>query len=524
MTTKQDSSFRKGQSESEQAGTLVFGQALSMIAQAILPWIIVRLVEKADVGVFSSLMLIYSTAAIILSSGFAPTLLYFNADRSRSERCAVTKKVFFVLTLLGGITSLLLYGLAHFSGALVPLLERYFSLMDSKEGETAALAATLQYLKLFALFPLLDMPSRLIPNLFISENMPRGAAFFGIFKAVSMSIAAVIPAALGFGLEGIVYGYLCFGFVQAIVMIAIIVLLYRGAGASDEKPVTVRRLFGFAVPLGMNDILNVINTSFDSYLILGTMSAAVFADYRMGAWQIPIVTSIAYSVGAVYTPRFVRLLKEHNPIEVIRLWRGSISRVSLIVVPVCMVFIVGAEEFVTLTLTSQYIGAAPIFRIYSIYTMGRVTAFSSVLLAADRSRYILWGTFLMFAMNVIISVPLLFGLGYIGPALGTLLNYIPQVIIFSYLISKALSVPFKQIFPVIEYLKIVCIAVLPAAVAIIPKYFLSHLPALAFAAEAVIILVGFSIIGTKAKYITSEDWRFVKGWIMGKMLFANRKK
>ena len=120
MTTPQHTTQSKGPSESEQAGTLVFGQVLSMIAQAILPWIIIRLVAKVDVGAFSSLMLLYSTSAIVLSSGFSPTLLYFNSDRSRSERGAVTRRIFLILTVLGGITGLLLYTLALSADVLVP--------------------------------------------------------------------------------------------------------------------------------------------------------------------------------------------------------------------------------------------------------------------------------------------------------------------------------------------------------------------------------------------------------------------
>ncbi len=480
----------KPPNEAVQAGILVLGQIGTTLTQAILPWFLVRLLTKDDVGAFSGLMLVYNTLAMVLTAGFPPAVLYFNSGRSLSDRASLVFRVYGLTHGLGVLGGLAMWTLAH----------------------TGLDVADPEALSLLAFFPLLDMPSRVIPNVLLSEQRPRAAAMFGVLKALGMLLATLLPAALGAGLIGMVSGLLIFGLVQSLALLVWLRHLYRNAG-EPERRIGVGHLFRFSIPLGMTDIINVLNASLDSYLIMATMSAAIFAEYRMGAWQIPLVTSTAYSIGAVYLPRFAKLIESGQSGEVLRLWRQSIRKVSLIVVPICAIFVVGAEEFVALAFTSDYSGAAPVFRCYSILTMARVTAFASLMVAAGQPGYVLRSASLTILTNAAISVPLLFLIGYLGPPLGAVIAFVPTVAIYCYFIARALNQPMSETFPVLGYLRIVGLVAIPGALAFSLKFVVTDSPGLLFGLETLVILVGFAITGTLAREITREDWRFLGDWI-----------
>ena len=500
-----------------QAGILVLGQIATTITQAILPWFIVRMLGKGDVGAFAALMLVYNTLATLMTAGFPPAVLYFNAQRGPADRRSLALRVWAMLVALGAGAGALMWLMSRFGADASDWGATTFGWAPTVGEARAERDAVLAALGTFALYPALDMTSRVIPNLLISEQRPRGAALFGLVKAMGSLAATLVPAALGFGLEGMVLGMLAFGALQAVGVLALLLRLYRGVGAPESR-VSYGHLLRFSIPLGMTDIINILNASLDSYLVMFTMSASLFAEYRMGAWQIPLVTSTAYAVGAVYLPRFVRLFGEGKSAEVLTLWRGSISKVSLIVVPVCAVFVVGAEEFCALAFTPEYSNAAPVFRIYSLLTMARVTAFSTLLVAAGQTPMILRSAALTVVSNVAVSVPMLLAFGYLGPPLGQLIAFVPTVAIYCYFISRALGQPMSHTFPVVAYLKVVAAAAGPCALASLAKFAWPDAPGMALAVEAGVILVGFAAVGSAAGLITREDWRFVGDWVRLKAL------
>ena len=101
----------------------------------------------------------------------------------------------------------------------------------------------------------------------------------------------------------------------------------------------MKTLLHFGLPLGLTDIVSMLNNQLDRYLIVFFFPAAAMAEYQAGAWQIPIITTIPYTVGAVYAPRFVELFRSERALEAIEIWRQSSLKTALLVVPATMVFV-----------------------------------------------------------------------------------------------------------------------------------------------------------------------------------------
>jgi O-antigen/teichoic acid export membrane protein len=302
-----------------------------------------------------------------------------------------------------------------------------------------------------------------------------------------------------------------------LVYLAFLRALYR-----DVTPVpteaTLRDLFRNSIPLGATDIVNTLNGGLDLWLIIIFFSTVEVAEYQQGAWQIPIITTIAYSLGSVYLPRYALLYREGKYAEVIALWRQSTEKVALIVVPASLIFFVAAEELITLFFTDAYLGAAPVFQCYTLLTMGRVTAFGNLMVAAGRPRDVLKSSFLTLLSTVALSVPLVMTVGFLGPALGTALSYIPAVTIYCWFIAKAYNVRLRDTFPGVAYFKVVAAAIPACWLAWQIKEVTELHAAVEIGMIAAIVGIVYAITATVAGLIGRAEWKIARDFIALRVL------
>lgn len=491
---------------SVQAGILVLGRALAAVSEAVVLLLIVRLLGKTNVGVLAALLLVYETTALVSSAGFPAALMYFLPTRTPAERSAIARRF-----------TRIMVGLAVFAAAvlvIVGLIDVVFpgafaGLTPAADGEPVSL----RYLIVLALYPLADMPARLLPNLLVIEGRAKAAAGIGVFQTLGRSLFTILPVVIfGEDLWAVVTALVIWGFIYVSVLGYYLRTLYRGA-PRVPSPVGVREIFKFAIPLGLTQIVGVVNNRLDRYLILATSTAAIFAEYQAGAWQIPFIVTIPYAVGAVYTPHFRKLFAAGKPAEAIAVWRLSVIKVALIVVPVTCVFVVAAEETVTLLFTEDYAAATSVFRIYCVYTLGRVAAFGNVIVAAGRPGYVFRAAVFSFLSNIALSVPLVLMIGFDGPAWGTALAFIPTVIFYCWCIGRAAELPLRRVFPLLGYLRVLVVAAIACGAAMGVKLALDFGPGVMLMLEALTVIVTYAIIGTLTRTISSEDWSYVRGWL-----------
>jgi len=290
------------------------------------------------------------------------------------------------------------------------------------------------------------------------------------------------------------------------------VVLYRGVGTT-QIDLSVRELFRIGVPLGLTDLVSRLGNRFDKLIVFVLFANATFAEFAVGA-QIPIIGVIAGSVAAVYLPHFVGLFKKGESEFLIKVWRQTIVKTSLLVLPVAMIFIVAAEEAAVVLFTSEYEQTAVVFRLYAIYHLGRVASFGSILVAAGKPGYILQGALVFLVGNIIISIPAALFFGFWGPALGTIVAWVIAACFYSWRIAKATGVPLGRLFPMVEYLKTLFVTCAAGAMALAFKLSTDLPDSWSLAIQIVIVLSGFAILGTLTGRITRDDWAFLGNWMM----------
>ncbi|MEM9998403.1 MAG: oligosaccharide flippase family protein [Bacteroidota bacterium] len=478
-----------------QAGVLAVGQILATLIETIAPLVIVRILGKADVGVLTALLLINTTLTMVLTVGLPGTLAFHLPGRASGERRTIVVKMGLLLLALGGGVALCQLTIAGLS---------WSGVLDTE--------VKLYYLVALVGLPLGDLPMRMLPNMLIVEGRDRAAASTSIIRSLGMSLGTLIPLALGADVWTVMLVLSGLGVVYLVLTFAYSAFVYRGV-APTPTSMTTGGLIRFAVPIGLTELVSNINNRFDRFLII-PLGAVALAEYNAGSWQVPVVPSLAYAVGVAYGPRFATLFKENRLRDAVALWREQAKKTALLVVPLCLVFVVAAEETVTLLFTADYLDGASVLRLYALMTMGRITAFGTILVAAGRPAFVLRSALIAFGANVVISVPLVMLIGFNGPALGTLLAFVVMVAGYTWHIGRVADVPFRQVFPLGAWLRVVLTALPAVALAAAFKLFVETGPVLGLAGQAAIILVGYAITATLTGLVSAEEWRFLRRYLL----------
>lgn len=497
----------------EQAGVLVLGKVLATVSEALVPLVMVRLLGKSEVGLLSGILLVYSTVALVLTAGFPETVTYYLPTRPPEERRAIAWKVAQSMFLLGLLAAAVLVGLSSIAW-FAPSLAA--SIVGKPDGSLSAVDA-LKYLALLGFYPITDLPSRMLPNLLVVEQRARAAAGLGVVRAIGGTVAALLPLSLGAPLWGVILSISGFGFVFGGLLLYYLKILYPDV-PRVASPISLRTLLAFGLPLGLTDIVSMLNNQFDRYLIVFAFPMAALAEYHVGAWQIPIVSTIPYTVAAVYAPRFVELFRLGQPREALGIWRQSVLKTSLLVVPLTMIFVVAAEETMELLFTADYLRAAAIFRWYCILTLGRTATFGSLIVAAGAPRYVLQAAILSFASNAVICSVLVQLVGFEGPAMGTAIAFLPMVLFYCWCIARATKLRITDTFPLGGYLRVLAIALIGS----LPAWWFKHAVDWPVGAKlpviAALMLGGFGALGSAVGLIQRSDWTFLGNWLKLRML------
>lgn len=484
-----------------QAGLLVLGTTLATLASALTPLLIVRLLGKADVSRLLSVTLVYETLAGLLCTGFPYTLLYHASNRDWPTRAAVARRVLCITAALGAAGAL-----------LVALIVNAAELLPATLSPSQDTRLQGQLIAVLSLALIADLPSRILPNLMVVERQAGRSAAIQVLRTLLVTTSLLVPLALG---QSVAVVIVCHAIARGCFGLLVLYELRRLYGGAERVPCpdSVKHLFRFALPIGATDAFGVLNAQLDRWLVLLVLPLGALAEYQAGAWQVPVLGTIAYSVGAAYTPELIKHFQALEPERAIAVWRRSIEKVALLVVPPTMALVVGARELMTVVFTADYVAAAPIFQVFSVMTFLRVAAFGSMIVAAGKPRYVLAAAVAGFALNALFSVPLVLTIGYLGPALGTSLAFVLQVGIYVYFIARAARVPFGSVFPLRAYLRILALAAVAGLAGYLVKELLRETPLLALPCEIAVVLVVFVLLGTASGTIERTDLAYARDWL-----------
>jgi len=359
------------------AGPLMIARFAIAVVTFSTPLVLARVLVPASYGTFKLAWLWCTTLGVVLPMGLTPSLIYF-VPREPERRRYFIAHALLVTTSLGVCAGTLLY----LFGPRIALR------MDKPE-----LAAQMGWVALFTALFLSGSTMDCIP---MSQGRIKLAAVlrFGyeVTQAIGIVTGALITRSLSGALAGIVAGT---GF--RAVACWVMVLREHGLHVSREH---LKRQLAYALPFGLAFAIIIPQQQFHQYFVAASVTAAMFAIYAVGCFNLPIVDML-------YTPvsEILQLgIAEHDRDGIregpARLFREAVARLAFVFIPMMALLYVCGPTLLIFLFTERYRDSVPIFRLAILAIPLAALPLDGVMRARAQNRFVLAVSVVKLALTV----------------------------------------------------------------------------------------------------------------------------
>ncbi len=407
---------------------LTAAKFITMGISLVSSMLLARFRSLTEYGTYSQMMMAVSLATSLIMLGLPNSINYFlgkaKSDDERSSFLSVYYTLSTVLSILVGVVLV----------AITPLLEIYFK---------NEFISTFWYF--LATYPWTRVIMSGAENLLIAYNKSNMLMVFKV--ANSISLLAIILIIQLFGGTFTQYIILFLG-VEAAFTLWTYFIAKRNAKklrVSLNKEL-IKTIFKFSLPIGFASMVGTINIELDKLVITSMLSTEDLAIYTNASKELP-VSIIATSITAVLLPQVVKLMHNDKKEDAVNLWKSATTIALAIISFIAAACFVFAPEVIEVMYSAKYLPGVSVFRVYCIVLLTKCTYFGMMLNAMGKTKFILYCSIGTLALNLSLNYVFFTVLGFIGPAVATLMATTLMKILQLIYTSKMVKVPFSKVFP-----------------------------------------------------------------------------
>jgi O-antigen/teichoic acid export membrane protein len=329
-----------------------------VLARALLP---------ASYGTFKQGWLLSQTLALMVPMGLTQSLYYF-APREPERRDRYVAQTVWVLLAVG----LLAGGLLLVAG---PAVQAHF--------QNEELTRNLPWVAAFTALTLAGAPL----DVALNATGRIGSAALVRAGTEGLRAAGMIAGARLVGtVEGVFAGIVAATAIRAVVTVAV---LGRRHGLRIE-PAALRRQVAYALPFGFAFLLIVPQQQWHLYAVGAAVSAAAFAVYSVGTFQLPVVDVLYTPVSELLQIGLAEQEGARRPARAgLALFHEAVLQLSFVFVPLAGLLVVVAPDLIALLFSPLYLGAVPIFRVGVLSVVLASLPLDGVMRARAQNRFML---------------------------------------------------------------------------------------------------------------------------------------
>lgn len=208
----------------------------------------------------------------------------------------------------------------------------------------------------------------------------------------------------------------------------------------------LKAILTFSIPMGIASAIGTLDIYLDNLMVgyfFDTKTLAIFAN---AAKELPF-NMIANAFTAVLVPYMVKQLQINRKEKAIKIWALATEFNTYILafcVAACLVF---APQILTVLYSSKYVEGAPVFRVYALVLLLKITYFGMALNALGKSKYILYSSIASLGTNIMLNYIFIKIFGTVGAAAATFISMLIIALVQLKISAKLLNVSFGHIFP-----------------------------------------------------------------------------
>jgi O-antigen/teichoic acid export membrane protein len=482
---------------SKEAGIYVYSRLVASLLMLGVLAVVGRTCTKEERGYIIALITVYETAVALGSLGLADVVLYY-VGRTPEKAAHIVRQASLLLLYV----SVPAIAIACLAGQL-----------------SFDLGSALPWLAI-GLF--VELPTQPAVNQLLAVRRAGLASALYIAFAFLRPIAVLIPVLSGIGLEWIPVFVAGLSVTRLVVHIVIVRRIFAIPASEPKRAWMAKQslldMFFFALPAGVAVLGGKLNPQIDKYVIGKFYDETALGLYGFAAWELPLVTMIPYAIGAVMQARYAKLFQDGKREEMRQLWLQTIRKTQVIVLPLAMMFIALAEEAMVVMFGHEQIAAAPIFQIFTLTMLQRVTTYGYMLQSIGQTRALYVTNAMLLVTNLVLCYPFTRWFGMNGAAIATVVATVPPLAFTLWLISRALRTTIGGVMPWAHYLATLGLASVLALAVWYGRHYLPGGPGARIGICAVAYVIVFFALARIVRLISRDDARYLIDWLSLKML------
>lgn len=480
---------------SRKAALLIIANAAKYAVGFVLPMVVVRFLTRSEYGTYQQLSLVATFAGGVMVLGLPTSIYYFyhraSAGSGRATLIAQTQ----IMLLISGLVAALAVALA------APLLAVWLHNPELRS-----------LLPWYSLYVGLFIGGEHFLHVMISQNRYGLAVGLELVETFVRVVALVSVLVFGGSLRGIVMILAAYAALRLVVRSY---WIWQGqdsvANASWAQRSAAAQL-AYGLPLAATVCIGVIGGLLDRTIVAVVFNPAAFAAYSVGALEIPLDSILQASVLNVLRASLPPLVMQGRIDEVIRVWRDSVRKLALIVVPSFVFLAFFAGRFITTLFTESYADSVAVFRIYVLLIPLHMLVVSVVPQVYGRTRLNLYVVAVAVATNVLLSFALLRYMGILGPATALVCSqYLSSLLYFVVTVRLLRTVP-RRLLPIAALAR----TALASLLAVGPALYLAHSiesRLLSLAAAAAIYAAGYFVAAYALGVFRETEIQAARSWL-----------
>ena len=357
--------------------------------------------SKYQIGHFETLTFVAGALSFFWITGIIQALLPLYGDENRKTETLFS--TFVLLTVFSFLVGLILL----LSGNLV-------SQLTGKD-----LPSDLVWL--IALYILFNGPASLLEYVYLLRKQARrlfwyGWIAFGV-QFLLVGLAALLRLPFNWILTALVLS-------SGVRWIWLLVEL----SSSESLKVSwlfIRKNLALGAPIMVSVLLSGSAQYIDGLIINGYFDQAVFAVFRYGARELPVVALLAHALSNAIVP----VIHSEGPVAGLRQLRSRSSSMANWLFPLTLLFMVLSYLIFPLIYDAGFVDSARVFNVYLLLIISRLLFPQSLLLAFKKTRILMYVSGLELLTNVVLSILFVRIWGIVGVAWATVIAYLFERIV-----------------------------------------------------------------------------------------------
>lgn len=377
--------------------SLIVGNGTTQVINFAFLIIIVRAYDQLDYSIYKQGNLLLATILPFLIFGVPISLSYYiprNNDARMHNRNILNAVVVMLVTGGAGGAVLALFSTQIAEAYNNPDLSRYMWCYGS-----ILLAETV-----FSFYPYC------LVALNHARRLAVETAAFAIIRIVTLLICIVC----GFSMWTLTVFLLLNSLLKMGYVLRFTLLRFQKHGVQWDRRTFLEQSW-FSIPLGLSIIIYSVMTVLDKNLVSMFYDPIQFTVYANGVYNIPFIGILTGSVSSALLPSLASMYDSSDQSVLdasIQLWHKTIIATSALMIPLVFVMFTFARELVLILFTKTYIEAVPIFQIFLLVMLTKITYFGNLLTVAKKQLYLVISSILGVVSLVIAFVVLHASLGF----------------------------------------------------------------------------------------------------------------